>query len=66
VLEEPQKLRGSMNARQEYVGPRAVKNAVCIPLFDEMMFIYPGVTQIYTPCCDREGENLVYWLWCDN
>jgi len=66
VLEEPHKLRGSMKARQECVGPRAVKNTVCISLFDEMMSIYPGVSQIYTPSCDCEGENCVYWLWCNN
>ena len=66
VLEEPHKLCGSMKARQECVGPGAVKDTVCISLFDEMMSIYPGVSQIYTPCCDSEGENRVYWLWCDN
>ena len=66
VLEEPHKLRGSIIARQECMGPRAVKDTVCISLFDEMMSIYPVVSQIYTPCCDSEGENHVYWLWCDN
>jgi hypothetical protein len=66
VHEEPHKMRGSMTPRQECVGPRAVKDTVCISLFDEMMSIYPGVSQIYTLCCDSEGENCVYWLWCDN
>jgi len=66
VLEEPHKLRGSIKARQECVGPRAVKDTVCILLFDEMMSIYPGVSQIYTPCCDSEMKICVYWLWCDN
>jgi hypothetical protein len=66
VLEEPHKLRGSIKARQECMGPRAVKDTVCISLFDEMMSIYPGVSQRYTPCCDCERENSVYWLECDN
>ena len=64
--EEPHKLCGSMKARQEGVGPRAVKDTVCISLFDEMMSIYPGVSQIYTTCCNSDGENRVYWLWCVN
>jgi len=66
VLEEPHTLCGSMKARQECVGPRAVNDTVCISLFDEMMSIYPGVSQIYTSCCDSEGENNVSWLRCDN
>jgi hypothetical protein len=66
VLEKLDKLRRSMKARQECMGPRAVKDTVCISLFDEMMSIYLGVSQIYTPGCNSEGENRVYWLWCDN
>jgi len=48
--EEPHKLRGSMKARQECMGPRAGKDGVCIS-YHEMMSIYPGVSQIYTPRC---------------
>jgi len=66
VLEEPHKFHGSMTVRQECLGPRAVKDTVCIWLFDEMMSIYPGVSQIYTPFCDCEGKKSVYWLSCDN
>jgi len=66
VHDEPHKLRGLIKARQECVGPRAVKETVCISLFDEMMSINPGVSQLYTPYCDSEGENPVYWLLCDN
>jgi len=47
--DEPHKLRGSMKAPQECVKPRAGKDWVCI-LYNEMMSIYPGVYQIYTPC----------------
>jgi len=42
------KLRGSMKARQECVRPRAGKDRVCI-LYNAVMSIYPGVSQIYTP-----------------
>ena len=66
MLEELHKLCESMKARQEYVGPRALKETVCILLFDEMMSIHPRVSQIYTPCCNSEEENCVYWLWYDN
>jgi len=48
--DELHKLRGSMNAWQECMGPRAGKDRVCIS-YNEMMSIYPGVCQIYTPCC---------------
>jgi hypothetical protein len=47
--DKPHKLRGSMNARQECVRPRAGKDRLCIS-YNEMMSIYPGVFQIYTPC----------------
>jgi len=47
--DEPHKLCGSMKAPQECVKPRAGKDWVCI-LYNEMMSIYPGVYQIYTPC----------------
>jgi len=47
--EEPHKLCGSMKALQECMGPRAGKDRLCIS-YNEM-FIYPGVSQIYTPCC---------------
>jgi len=50
VREEPYKLRGSMKARQECVGPRAGKDRLCIS-YNEMMSIYPGVSQMYTPRC---------------
>ena len=66
MLQEPQKLSGSMKARQQCVGPGAVKDTVCISLFEEMMSIYPGVSEICTPCCFSEGEHRVNWLWCDN
>jgi hypothetical protein len=42
-------VRGSMKAWQECVGSRAGKDRVYISLYDEMMSIYPGVSQIYTP-----------------
>jgi hypothetical protein len=61
VLEESHILCRSMKARQEWVGPRAVNDTVCISLFDEMMSIYSVVSQIYTSCCDSEEENNVYW-----
>jgi hypothetical protein len=66
VLEDPHKLGGSMKARQECVGPGAVKDTVSISWFDEMMSIYRGVFEIYIPCCDSAEENRGYWLWCDN
>jgi hypothetical protein len=46
--DEPHKFRGSMNAWQECVRPRARKDRVCIS-YNEMS-IYPGVSKIYTAC----------------
>jgi len=45
----PHTLSGSMNARLECVRPRAGKDGVSIS-YNEMMSIYPGVFQLYTPC----------------
>jgi len=36
-------------ARQECMRPRAGQDRVCI-LYNEMMSIYPGVSEIYTSC----------------
>ena len=47
--DEPHKLGGYMNARQECATPRAGQDRVCIS-YNETMPIYPGVFQIYTPC----------------
>ena len=49
VREEPHKLHGSMNARQECVGTRAGKDRVYISVHDEMMSIYHGVSQYILP-----------------
>jgi len=38
-----------MKVQQEYMGPRAVKDRLCI-LYNEMS-LYPEVSQLYTPCC---------------
>jgi len=48
--DKPHKLGRSMNAWQWRVGQRAGKDRVCIS-YNVMMSIYPGVSQIYTPCC---------------
>jgi hypothetical protein len=59
---EPHKLPGSMNARQEYMEPRAGKDRVCISLYDnEIMSIYPGAFQIYTPHRSCTCGNYFSW-----
>jgi len=47
--DEPHKMRGSMEAWQGCVGPRSGNERVCIA-YNAMMSIYPGVSQVYTPC----------------
>jgi len=60
--EEPHKLRGSMKARQECVEPRAGKDRVCISLYDdEIVSIYPGAFQIYTPSRSCTCGNYFSW-----
>jgi len=54
---EPDKLLGYMKVRPECVGPRAGKDKLCI-LYNEMMSIYPRVSQIYTPCCSVHYDHL--------
>jgi len=48
VCGEPLTLHGSMKAHQQCVGPRTENDRVCIS-DNEMMSIYPGLSQIYTP-----------------
>ena len=50
VYEDPHKLRGSKNAWQEWMIARAEEDGMCI-LCNEMMSIYPRVSQIYNACC---------------
>jgi len=48
-LDQPYKLRGSMKAPQGCVRPRAGKERVGIS-YNGMMSVYPGISQLYTPC----------------
>jgi len=48
--DEPRKLRVSMNPQQEGMGPRAGNDKLCIS-YNEMISIYPVVSQKYTPRC---------------
>jgi len=47
VCEEPPKLQESMKVRQEGAGPNTGNDIVHILLYDEMMSIYAGISQIY-------------------
>ena len=47
--DEPHKLRGSAKARNMCVRPRAGNDALFIS-YNAMMSMYPGVSQISTPC----------------
>ena len=58
LREQPHKLRRSVKTRTESMGPRAGKDRGCIS-YNEMMFIYPGVCQKYTPC-----RSVRLWYFC--
>jgi len=50
VHEDPHQFRGSTKAWQECMGLSAGNDSVCIS-YNEMMFIHPEVSHIYTACC---------------
>jgi len=74
--DKPQTLCGSVKAWQECMVPSAGKDRVCIS-YNEIMSIYPWVSQIYTPhcsvhlwypcisvCSSSASLGHTEWQWC--